>query len=217
MRRLASVALGVVMCVSVLPADTAPMSAMLSTTGLVRINGSDAPRTTAVFRGDAIATQASATVTLTVPGSLVLVPANSTVVFKGDVIDVSSGSALVSTTKGMRTHADTYDIAPAQNGNGRFQVVRQGSFVQVRAERGALAITAADGTHIVPEGSVENLGEPSSDKKTATSEDELSPPPVAKRSRSSRRAIWIGALGAGGGAAGAALFIGRPHASPVVP
>ena len=200
---------------SLLMADVVPMSAMLFATGVVRINGSDVPRTSAVFRGDTIVTEASASVTISSPGSVVVLPANSSAVFKGDAIELNSGLAVISTSKGMRTRAAAYEFAPARNGSGRFQVLRAGTLIRVRAERGALSITSAGGTRVLPEGASETIGQ---DPQQKPDDGSQGPPPAGARvPRRTRAAVWWISGGAGAGAAAIALLAGHPHVSPVVP
>src|SRR5664279_3797093 len=91
-------------------------AAVLTSSGVVAVNGNGIPTTTALFRGDKVQTAEGAVVTISSPGSSVLMPANSQLVFNGGILDLTSGSASISTTKGMTARADKYQIAPANSG-----------------------------------------------------------------------------------------------------
>jgi adhesin HecA-like repeat protein len=186
----------------------AGIAAMLQTSGAVMLNGAAAPRTAALFRGDTIQTT-SGSVTISPPGSSVLVSGNSRVTFRGQALDVNAGVVVVNTTNGMTAQAAVYNVSPAGRGSARFQVARLGEKIFVKSERGALTVSGAGRVMIVSEGSTEALG------------DDQTPPPAAGR----RKGAGIALSGAelvliGGGIAVAATMIAlttakKPH--PITP
>jgi hypothetical protein len=218
--RIVSIALLLVVTSPLLMADPAPKSAMLFATGPVRVNGLGSARTSAVFGGDAIATDASATGTISSLGSVVMVPPNSLVVFQGNDIVLNTGFAVVSTTRGMRAQVGNYAVAPAQNGNGRFEVMRAGSFVHIRAARGPVTITGGGENRVLAEGASISFGKEDEGAFAMNASQEQipgGPPPTAERRKRSGAAVWWLGGGAASGAGAAAFFVGHPHVSPVVP
>ncbi len=142
-------------------------SAVLHSSGAVVVNGAGAPTTTALFRGDKVQTADGAVVTISSPGSTVLVPANSQMTFNGSVLDLTSGSASVSTTKGMTAQADKYLIAPA-GGTAKFEIKKAGSSVLVHASSGVLNVSSPSGTFTLAEGRTATLDSGTSASKVAS-------------------------------------------------
>ncbi|MGC2111944.1 MAG: hypothetical protein WA655_20670 [Candidatus Korobacteraceae bacterium] len=118
-------------------------AAVLNSSGAVVVNGGDAPKTTALFKGDTVHTTGGALVTISSPGSTVLLPQNSQVVFQGNVLGLEEGTASVSTTTGMTIQANQYSIAPAAGGTAKYEIRKSGNSILVHASSGALTINAS--------------------------------------------------------------------------
>ncbi len=133
-------------------------AAVLRSSGAVAVNGSVAPTTTALFKGDKVETAAGGVVTISSPGSTVLIPSNSQMVFNGGVLDLTAGTASISTTKGMAAQMDKYLIAPATSGAAKFEIKKTGSSVLIHASSGVLAVSARGGnTFTLAEGATATL------------------------------------------------------------
>jgi hypothetical protein len=132
-------------------------AAVLNSSGAVVVNGGDAPKTTALFRGDSVRTSGGALVTISSPGSTVLVPQNSQVVFQGNVLGLEEGTASVSTTTDMTIQASQYSIAPATGGTAKYEIRKSGDSVLVHASDGALTINASGKTVSVAQGATITL------------------------------------------------------------
>ncbi len=131
-------------------------AAVLHSSGTTTVNGSEAATTAAVFDGDNI--QAiTGIVTISAPGSTVLIPSNSELVLKENAVNLSSGAASINTTKGMGAQADAFMIAPATAGSARFDVRRSGNLVEIHATSGNLTINSASKTLGVAEGQTASL------------------------------------------------------------
>jgi hypothetical protein len=130
-------------------ADT--QAAMLYASGNAMLNGAGVSRSTAIFAGDKIQTAQDATARLNVNGSTVLVPGNSSVQFNGNGIDLQSGSAVISTSKGLNAHVGEVTVAP-KNGSAKFEVSKSGENVLIAANSGSLSLTDANGTTTLEEG-----------------------------------------------------------------
>ena len=132
-------------------------AAVLHSSGAVVVNGSVAPTTTALFRGDKVQTADGAVVTISSPGSTVLIPSNSQMVFNGGVLDLTAGTASISTTKGMAAHTDKYTVAPATNGTAKFEVKKTGSLVLIHSSSGVLNVSGLGKTFTLAEGTTRTL------------------------------------------------------------
>jgi hypothetical protein len=142
--------------------------AVMSSSGAVALNGGVTPTTTALFKGDKIMTADGAVVTISSPGSTVLIPSNSQMVFNGGVLDLTAGTASISTTKGMTAQADKYLIAPATGGTAKFEIKKTGSSVLIHASRGVLNVSALGKTFTLAEGATVTLDSETWTAKTAS-------------------------------------------------
>ena len=151
------VCLVAMLCLPALAFGGSRDTAVLRSSGAVAVNGSVAPTTTALFNGDKVQTAAGGVVTISSPGSTVLIPSNSQMVFNGGVLDLTAGTASISTTKGMAAQMDKYLIAPATSGTAKFEIKKTGSSVLIHASSGALTVSAAGSTFALAEGATATL------------------------------------------------------------
>ncbi len=203
LRRILSVVLVVVFPAAMLMADSA--NAMLYVSGSAAVNGIAASRSTAIFNGDAIQTGNATAVTISSPGSTVLVPANSNVVYGRDAMIVNDGTIVVNTTRGMRTQSSALTVTPAA-GNAKFQVTREKDVIVVAAMRGDVAVTGPAGTTILPEGKSETFPDAAAQRRNQ------GPPPAAAAGGggpSGKTLAIIGGVAAATAAAVAILTTGR--------
>lgn len=148
----------IVFPMSVLATD-AP-AAMLFATGSVMLNGSGAPRNTALFAGDSVKTVKDSAATLTANGSTVMVDPDSAIVFRGDGVELSYGAALVTTKKGMSAKVRNLTVAPAGSDATTYRVTRASGRVLVAALRGSVAISDGSTKAVVKEGDSTALPDP---------------------------------------------------------
>lgn len=142
--------------------------AVMNSSGAVALNGNVTPTTTALFRGDRVVTADGAVVTISSPGSTVLIPSNSQMVFNGGVLDLTAGTASISTTKGMAAHTDQYTVAPATSGTAKFEVKKTGSSVLIHASRGVLNVSTPGKTFTLAEGATVTLDSGTGMARTAS-------------------------------------------------
>jgi hypothetical protein len=143
LRRHLCIVMMVIFPASMMMADTS--AAMLSTSGHAMLNGAKVAHSTTVFSGDRIDTSMDSAATISASGSTVLVPASSSVQFRGDVIELQSGSAVVSTIKGLKVHVGDLTVAPV-SGSAKYDVSTSGEHVIIAARTGSLSLVDADGT-----------------------------------------------------------------------
>src|ERR1035438_4430601 len=159
------VCLVAMLCLPALAFGGSRDTAVLRSSGAVAVNGSVAPTTTALFNGDKVQTAAGGVVTISSPGSTVLIPSNSQMVFNGGVLDLTAGTASISTTKGMAAQMDKYLIAPATSGTAKFEIKKTGSSVLIHASSGVLTVSAPGNTFALAEGATATLDSRTGDRK----------------------------------------------------
>jgi len=109
--------------------------AMLYTNGAAWLNGSDVPKSAAVFSGDLLQTRADSTASIQSNGSSVMVLADSLVKFEGPVVELEHGAVRVTTSRGMAARAGDVTVKPAANAWTEFQVTDVDGRVQIAANK----------------------------------------------------------------------------------
>jgi hypothetical protein len=149
-RSVLSCALAVLIPAQMLAADSA--SAMLYTNGSAWLNGSQVPKSAAVFSGDLVQTQPDSTASIHASGSSVMVLADSLVKFQGPAVEIEHGAVRVTTSSGLATRAGEVTVKPAGNSWTEFQVTDVDGRVQIAASRGDLLIQDQQGTTTLSQG-----------------------------------------------------------------
>ena len=97
-------------------------SAMLYTNGATWLNGTDVPKSAAVFAGDLLQTRADSTASLQSNGSNIMVLSDSLVKFQGSAVELEHGAVRVTTSKGLAAHAGDVTVKPVSDAWTEFQV-----------------------------------------------------------------------------------------------
>jgi len=142
--------LAVAFPLQVLGGETA--SAMLYTSGSAWVNGTEVPRTIAMFSGDLLQTRADSTASIQSNGSNVTVLADSLVKFEGPVVEIEHGGVHVTTSRGMAARAGDVTVKPAAASWTEFQVIDVDGRVQIAANKGDLTVQDDQGTTTVTQG-----------------------------------------------------------------
>ena len=127
-------------------------TAMLYTNGAVWLNGSDVPKSAAVFAGDLLQTRADSTASIQSNGSNVMVMADSLVKFEGSALELEHGAVRVTTSRGLATRAGDVTVKPAADSWTEFQVTDVDGRVQIAANKGDLTVQDDKGTTTVSQG-----------------------------------------------------------------
>jgi hypothetical protein len=129
-------------------------AAVLHANGSVKVNGSDSRKTTALFRGDSVQTNADSVANITAGGSSVLIMPDASVKFLGNVVEVDKGGVTIATSVGMAAAASGLTIAPAPGVQkpSRFEVAETEDSVIVAALEGNVAVSDGQQTSTTPEG-----------------------------------------------------------------
>lgn len=157
-------------------------SAMLYTNGAAWLNGSEVPKSAAVFSGDMLQTRSDSTASIQSNGSNVMVLADSLVKFEGPAVELEHGSVRVTTSRGLAARAGDVTVKPASNSWTEFQVTDVDGRVQIAANKGDVTVQDDKGTTTVTQGQ-------------QTTRDDTA---AAEKKKKKRRAAGA-ATGAGGG------------------
>jgi hypothetical protein len=150
-RKLVSCVLLLILPGSLLAADSG--AAMLYADGAAFLNGSHAPKSSAIFSGDLVQTRPDSAANIHAPGSSVTVLGDSLVQFEGSSLKVEHGGVSVATSKGMATTAGTVRVAPASKASWtEFNVTDTDGTVRIAARKGDLTITDDEGTATLQQG-----------------------------------------------------------------
>lgn len=174
-----------------LAADSA--SAMLYASGSAWLNGTEVPKSAAVFAGDFVQTRADSSASINAVGSSVMVLSDSLVKFQGPTVEVEHGAVRVATSSGLAAQAGEVTVKPAGNTWTEFQVTDVDGQVQIAANKGDLTIQDQQGTTTLSQGQ-------------QTTKDDTSQPEKKKHKRRGAGA----ATAAGGGilSSNAAIYTG---------
>jgi hypothetical protein len=127
-------------------------SAMLYTNGSAWLNGSEVPKSAAVFSGDMLQTRADSTANIQAAGSTVMVLADSLVKFQGPAVEIEHGAVRVTTSRGLAAQAGDVIVKPVSNVWTEFQVKDVDGRVQIAANKGDLTIQDDKGTTTISQG-----------------------------------------------------------------
>ena len=192
-------------------------SAMLITSGSVRLNGTVLPQSTSIFTGDVIDTAADSVGSLSRSGSSVAVDPDSSIRYQDDGISVLRGMARVQTFKAMAAHAGPISVIPVTN-DALFDVRIDGKTALIASREGALTLTNGTDSFVLDPGHTAKVS------LNDVSQDTQAPKPAAKGGEKKRRVppawlIWVIAGGVGAAAIACALACstGAAALSPTTP
>jgi hypothetical protein len=131
--------------------ETTP-AAMLYSRGDATLNGSNIPRSSALFSGDLIQTRADSVANIDATGSTVLILNESLVEYAGNSVKLEHGAVRVSTSKLMATRVGGVTVSPAAGAWTEFEVRDVDGTVHVAARKGDLTISDQTGTTTLAQG-----------------------------------------------------------------
>jgi hypothetical protein len=120
--------------------------AMLSGTGDIKINGSSAMRSSAVYAGDRVATGENSRVTVSLKGTVITAPSHSSVIYRGSDVELGYGSVIVNTQSAMKGHLGNLTVTP-NAGKAKFELTETNQVARVTTLQGEVDVT--DGIHSV--------------------------------------------------------------------
>jgi hypothetical protein len=190
-------------------------SAMLYTNGSAWLNGSEVPKSGAMFSGDMLQTRADSSANIQSNGSNVMVLADSLVKFEGPAVELEHGSVRVTTSRGLEAHAGDVTVKPAGNSWTEFQVTDVDGRVHIAANKGDLTVQDDKGTTTVAQGETTTRDDTSdTDKKKRKRHRGTGAATAAGGGIMSSTPVVYGGLAVAGGAA---IWIWTRSPSPVSP
>ena len=127
-------------------------AAMLYSHGSALLNGTNVPRSSAIFPGDLVQTSADSVANINATGSTVLVLNDSILQYEGSTVKLEHGGVRVSTSKSLTTSAGGVTVSPAASGWTEFEVRDVDGRVQIVARKGDLSISDYTGTTTLAQG-----------------------------------------------------------------
>ena len=148
--RILSCLLLVVLPGALLAADQP--TAMLYSHGTALLNGTNVPRSSAIFPGDLVQTNADSVANINATGSTVLVLNGSILQYEGSTVTLEHGGVRVSTSKSLTASAGGVTVSPAASVLTEFEVRDVDGKVQIVARKGGLSISDETGTTTLAQG-----------------------------------------------------------------
>jgi hypothetical protein len=125
---------------------------MLYSHGTALLNGNSIARSSAIFSGDLVQTNADSAANINASGSIVLVLNDSLVQYEGSTVKLEHGGVTISTSKLLATRAGDVTVSPAAGVWTEFEVRDVDGRVQIAARKGDLTIGDDTGTSTLPQG-----------------------------------------------------------------
>jgi len=191
-------------------------TAMLYTNGAAWLNGSQVPKSAAVFAGDMLQTRPDSTARIQSNGSSVMVLADSLVKFEGPAVELEHGAVRVTTSRGLAARAGDVTIKPATNAWTEFQVTDVDGRVQIAANKGDVTVQDDKGQTTTVTQGTETTKDDTSDteKKKKKHRKGAGAAPAAGGGIMSSPAVVYGGLGVAGGVG---VWVWLQHEPPVSP
>ena len=194
-------------------------SAMLYTNGAAWLNGSEVPKSAAVFAGDMLQTRPDSTASIQSNGSSVMVLADSLVKFEGQAVELEHGAVRVTTSRELAARAGDVTVKPVSNSWTEFQVTDVDGRVQIAANKGDVTVQDAQGTTTTVTQGQQTTKDDTADaeKKKKKHRKAAGAAPAAGGGIMSSPAVVYGGLGVAGAAAIWVWTRSEPPVSPACP
>jgi hypothetical protein len=127
-------------------------AAMLYSHGTALLNGNSIARSSALFSGDLVQTNADSVANINATGSSVLVFNESLVQYEGGSLKLEHGGVTISTSKLLATRAGDVTVSPVSSVWTEFDVRDVDGRVQIAARKGDLTIRDDTGTTTLAQG-----------------------------------------------------------------
>ena len=142
-------------------------AAMLYSHGTALLNGRSIARSSAIFFGDLVQTNADSAANINASGSIVLVLNDSLVQYQDQAVTLEHGGITISTAKLLATRAGDITVSPAASVWTEFEVRDVDGTVHIAARKGNLTISDETGTTTLAQGeqTTREESQPQTDKK----------------------------------------------------
>jgi hypothetical protein len=127
-------------------------AAMLYSHGTALLNGNSITRSSALFSGDLVQTNADSVANINATGSSVLVLNDSLVQYQGSGLKLEHGGVSISTSKLLATRVGNVTVSPVSGVWTEFEVRDVDGRVQIAARKGDLSVSDDAGTTTLAQG-----------------------------------------------------------------
>lgn len=128
-------------------------SGMVYANGPAWVNGTEIPKSVAVFSGDTLQTKQDSSANIGTNGSSVMVLSDSLVKYEGTSVGVDRGSVRVSTSSGFAAHVCEVKVRPANNtAPTQYQVTHNDKRVAINAIKDDVIVEYHEESKTVKEG-----------------------------------------------------------------
>jgi hypothetical protein len=191
-------------------------AAMLYSHGTALLNGHSIARSSAIFFGDLVQTNADSAANINASGSIVLVLNDSLVQYQDDAVQLEHGGITVSTSKLLATRAGDITVSPAASVWTEFEVRDLDGTVHIAARKGDLTINDETGATTLAQGEQTTREDPESQKDKDKKKKGAAAAPAAAQGGVFNSPIAVGIGGAAilGGALWVFVQGGEQPASP---
>src|SRR5437879_9885536 len=121
-------------------------SAMLYSHGTALLNGTNVPRSSAIFSGDLVQTNKDSVANINATGSSVLVLNDSLIQYEGNSVSLEHGGLTVSTSKSLATRVGGVTVSPASSVWTEFEVRDVDGTIRIGARKGDLKLSDHKGS-----------------------------------------------------------------------
>jgi len=127
-------------------------AAMLYSHGTALLNGNSMERSSALFSGDLVQTNADSVANINATGSSVLVLNDSLVQYEGSGLKLEHGGVSISTSKLLATRVGNVTVSPVSGVWTEFEVRDVDGRVRIAARKGDLSVSDDAGTTTLAQG-----------------------------------------------------------------
>lgn len=149
---LSAISLALILLVPVQLLGQESASGMVYANGSTWVNGTEVPKSVAVFSGDTLQTNQDASASIGTNGSSVMVFSDSLVKYEGTSVGVDRGSVRVDTSTGFEAHACQVQAKPVSNTATQYQFAHNDGHVTVNATKGDVTVEDHEGSKTVKQG-----------------------------------------------------------------
>jgi hypothetical protein len=185
-------------------------SAMLYSHGTALLNGTNIPRSSAIFSGDLVQTNKDSVANINATGSSVLVLNDSLIQYEGSRVSLEHGGVTVSTSKSLATRVGGVTVSPASSVWTEFEVRDVDGTVKIAARKGDLTVSDDKGTSTLAQGQETTREESPKDKNRKKRGGTGSVPGATGGVLNSPVAVGIGTAAIAGVAAWAVIQSDEP-------
>lgn len=185
-------------------------SAMLYSHGTALLNGTNIPRSSAIFSGDLVQTNRDSVANINATGSSVLVLNDSLIQYEGSRVSLEHGGVTVSTSKSLATRVGGVTVSPASSVWTEFEVRDVDGTVKIAARKGDLTVSDDKGTSTLAQGQETTREESPKDKNRKKRGGTGSVPGATGGVLNSPVAVGIGTAAIAGVAAWAVIQSDEP-------